>query len=126
MIDFFLSFHFIIFNQIYILPSPNVKLTLCVCLSDQRMMTRPLSAVGYRRPLCHHARVAMMMKPDMRYKVSSTFSSPVSLMNIFNVSMHKKPTDTVTVHLSASSHVSHVTPQVLNLNVQTIDTNLTL
>ncbi|XP_034445867.1 kinesin-like protein KIF3B isoform X2 [Hippoglossus hippoglossus] len=38
---------------------------------DQRMRTRPLSAVGYRRPLCHHARVAMMMKPDTRYKAEN-------------------------------------------------------
>uniref|UniRef100_A0A8D3DXE9 Kinesin-like protein n=1 Tax=Scophthalmus maximus TaxID=52904 RepID=A0A8D3DXE9_SCOMX len=35
------------------------------------MMTRPLSAVGYRRPLCQHARVAMMMKTDMRYKAEN-------------------------------------------------------
>uniref|UniRef100_A0A8D3C7M9 Kinesin-like protein n=1 Tax=Scophthalmus maximus TaxID=52904 RepID=A0A8D3C7M9_SCOMX len=31
----------------------------------------PLSAVGYRRPLCQHARVAMMMKTDMRYKAEN-------------------------------------------------------
>ncbi|XP_069382678.1 kinesin-like protein KIF3B isoform X2 [Paralichthys olivaceus] len=35
---------------------------------EHRMMNKPLSAVGYRRPLCHHARMAMMMKPDTRYK----------------------------------------------------------
>ncbi|XP_068453781.1 kinesin-like protein KIF3B [Clinocottus analis] len=38
---------------------------------DHQMMTRPLSAVGYRRPLSHHARVAMMMRPDMRYKAEN-------------------------------------------------------
>ncbi|XP_053280581.1 kinesin-like protein KIF3B isoform X1 [Pleuronectes platessa] len=38
---------------------------------EHQMMTRPLSAVGYRRPLCHHARVAMMMKPDTRYKAEN-------------------------------------------------------
>uniref|UniRef100_A0A8D3D2Y2 Kinesin-like protein n=1 Tax=Scophthalmus maximus TaxID=52904 RepID=A0A8D3D2Y2_SCOMX len=38
---------------------------------EHQMMTRPLSAVGYRRPLCQHARVAMMMKTDMRYKAEN-------------------------------------------------------
>ncbi|KAE8293022.1 Kinesin-like protein KIF3B [Larimichthys crocea] len=38
---------------------------------DHQMMTRPLSAVGYRRPLSHHARMAMMMRPDMRYKAEN-------------------------------------------------------
>ncbi|XP_034445865.1 kinesin-like protein KIF3B isoform X1 [Hippoglossus hippoglossus] len=38
---------------------------------EHQMMTRPLSAVGYRRPLCHHARMAMMMKPDTRYKAEN-------------------------------------------------------
>lgn len=34
------------------------------------MMSRPPSAVGYRRPLSHHAHVAMRMKADRRYRVS--------------------------------------------------------
>lgn len=38
---------------------------------DHQMMTRPLSAVGYKRPLSHHSRVAMMMKPDIRYKADN-------------------------------------------------------
>ncbi|KAI9545289.1 Kinesin-like protein kif3b [Dissostichus eleginoides] len=38
---------------------------------DQQMMTRPLSAVGYRRPLSQHARKSMMMRPDMRYKAEN-------------------------------------------------------
>ncbi|KAI3357873.1 hypothetical protein L3Q82_015538 [Scortum barcoo] len=38
---------------------------------DHQMMTRPLSAVGYRRPLSHHAHMAMMIKPDMRYKAEN-------------------------------------------------------
>ncbi|XP_058498455.1 kinesin-like protein KIF3B [Solea solea] len=38
---------------------------------EHQMMTRPLSAVGYRRPLCHHAHVAMMMKSDIRYKAEN-------------------------------------------------------
>ncbi|XP_068589989.1 kinesin-like protein KIF3B [Cebidichthys violaceus] len=38
---------------------------------DHQMMSRPLSAVGYRRPLSHHARTAMMMRPDMRYKAEN-------------------------------------------------------
>uniref|UniRef100_A0A8C2JDS4 Kinesin-like protein n=1 Tax=Cyprinus carpio TaxID=7962 RepID=A0A8C2JDS4_CYPCA len=35
---------------------------------DQQMMKRPVSAVGYRRPLSQHARMAMLMRPDVRYK----------------------------------------------------------
>ncbi|XP_072222847.1 kinesin-like protein KIF3B [Leuresthes tenuis] len=38
---------------------------------DHQMMSKPLSAVGYRRPLSHHARMAMMMRPDMRYKAEN-------------------------------------------------------
>ncbi|XP_017295220.1 kinesin-like protein KIF3B [Kryptolebias marmoratus] len=38
---------------------------------DHQMMSRPLSAVGYRRPLSHHAHMAMMMRPDMRYKAEN-------------------------------------------------------
>ncbi|XP_031142190.1 kinesin-like protein KIF3B [Sander lucioperca] len=38
---------------------------------DHQMMTRPLSAVGYRRPLSQHARMAMMMRPEMRYKAEN-------------------------------------------------------
>uniref|UniRef100_A0A8D3C527 Kinesin-like protein n=1 Tax=Scophthalmus maximus TaxID=52904 RepID=A0A8D3C527_SCOMX len=38
---------------------------------EHQMMTRPLSAVGYRRPLCQHACEAMMMKTDMRYKAEN-------------------------------------------------------
>ncbi|MEQ2278122.1 hypothetical protein XENORESO_012882 [Xenotaenia resolanae] len=34
-------------------------------------MSRPPSAVGYRRPLSHHAHIAMRMKPDMRYKAEN-------------------------------------------------------
>ncbi|XP_034027992.1 kinesin-like protein KIF3B [Thalassophryne amazonica] len=34
---------------------------------EHEMMTRPLSAVGYTRPLSHHARMAMRRKPQ-RYK----------------------------------------------------------
>ena len=38
--------------------------------SNHQMMCRPVSAVGYRRPLSQHARVAMVMRPEVRYKVS--------------------------------------------------------
>uniref|UniRef100_A0A8C8MG18 Kinesin-like protein n=2 Tax=Oncorhynchus tshawytscha TaxID=74940 RepID=A0A8C8MG18_ONCTS len=38
---------------------------------DQRMMTRPVSAVGYRRPLSQHARTSMVMKADVRYKAEN-------------------------------------------------------
>ncbi|KAL2103506.1 hypothetical protein ACEWY4_000374 [Coilia grayii] len=39
--------------------------------NDQKMMTRPVSAVGYRRPLSQRARLAMMMGPDVRYKAEN-------------------------------------------------------
>nr|XP_040048342.1 kinesin-like protein KIF3B [Gasterosteus aculeatus aculeatus]XP_040048344.1 kinesin-like protein KIF3B [Gasterosteus aculeatus aculeatus] len=35
---------------------------------DHQMMSRPLSAVGCRRPLSHYARMAMITRPEMRYK----------------------------------------------------------
>ncbi|XP_048860297.1 kinesin-like protein KIF3B isoform X1 [Brienomyrus brachyistius] len=38
---------------------------------NQQMMTRPVSAVGYRRPLSQHARRAMMMRPDVRYRAEN-------------------------------------------------------
>lgn len=38
---------------------------------DQQMMGRPVSAVGYRRPLCQRARMAMMVKPDIRYQADN-------------------------------------------------------
>ncbi|XP_019746951.1 kinesin-like protein KIF3B [Hippocampus comes] len=38
---------------------------------DPRMMNRPQSAVGFRRPLSHHARMAMMLSLDMRYKAEN-------------------------------------------------------
>uniref|UniRef100_A0AAR2L2R9 Kinesin-like protein n=1 Tax=Pygocentrus nattereri TaxID=42514 RepID=A0AAR2L2R9_PYGNA len=38
---------------------------------DQQMMSRPVSAVGYRRPLSQHARMAMMMRPDARYRAEN-------------------------------------------------------
>ncbi|KAJ8257334.1 hypothetical protein GJAV_G00184480 [Gymnothorax javanicus] len=38
---------------------------------DQQMMIRPVSAVGYRRPLSQHARTAMMMRPDVRYRAEN-------------------------------------------------------
>ncbi|XP_061112981.1 kinesin-like protein KIF3B isoform X2 [Conger conger] len=38
---------------------------------DQQMMTRPVSAVGYKRPLSQHARTAMLMRPDVRYRAEN-------------------------------------------------------
>ncbi|KAL7864641.1 hypothetical protein AOLI_G00160610 [Acnodon oligacanthus] len=38
---------------------------------DQQMMIRPVSAVGYRRPLSQHARMAMVMRPDSRYRAEN-------------------------------------------------------
>ncbi|XP_075951617.1 kinesin-like protein KIF3B isoform X1 [Anarhichas minor] len=53
---------------------------------DHQMMSRPLSAVGYRRPLSHHAHTAMMMRPDMRYKVATTVLSGLGVVHVFLVS----------------------------------------
>ncbi|XP_066558377.1 kinesin-like protein KIF3B isoform X2 [Amia ocellicauda] len=38
---------------------------------NQQMMTRPISAVGYKRPLSQHARMAMMMRPEARYRAEN-------------------------------------------------------
>ncbi|XP_058265367.1 kinesin-like protein KIF3B [Hemibagrus wyckioides] len=38
---------------------------------DQQMMKRPVSAVGYRRPLSQHARMAVMMRPEPRYRAEN-------------------------------------------------------
>uniref|UniRef100_A0A3Q0RFC4 Kinesin-like protein n=1 Tax=Amphilophus citrinellus TaxID=61819 RepID=A0A3Q0RFC4_AMPCI len=38
---------------------------------DHQMMSRPLSAVGYWRPLSHRAHRAMMLMPDTRYKAEN-------------------------------------------------------
>uniref|UniRef100_A0A1A8IKR9 Kinesin-like protein n=1 Tax=Nothobranchius kuhntae TaxID=321403 RepID=A0A1A8IKR9_NOTKU len=38
---------------------------------DHQMMSRPRSAVGYRRPLSQHARTAMMLSHDTRYKAEN-------------------------------------------------------
>lgn len=35
------------------------------------MMKRPVSAVGYRRPLSQHARMSMMVRPDVRYRAEN-------------------------------------------------------
>lgn len=41
---------------------------------NQQMMKRPVSAVGYRRPLSQHARMSMMVRPDVRYRVRRLYS----------------------------------------------------
>ncbi|XP_027000941.2 kinesin-like protein KIF3B [Tachysurus fulvidraco] len=38
---------------------------------DQQMMRRPVSAVGYRRPLSQHACMAMVMRPEPRYRAEN-------------------------------------------------------
>ncbi|MBN3275945.1 KIF3B protein, partial [Polyodon spathula] len=38
---------------------------------NQQMMTRPVSAVGYKRPLSHHARMSMMMRTEARYRAEN-------------------------------------------------------
>ncbi|GAA6104201.1 kinesin-like protein KIF3B [Tachysurus ichikawai] len=38
---------------------------------DQQMMRRPVSTVGYRRPLSQHACMAMMMRPEPRYRAEN-------------------------------------------------------
>ncbi|XP_075450277.1 kinesin-like protein KIF3B [Ascaphus truei] len=40
-------------------------------LDNQQMMRRPLSAVGYRRPLSHHAKMSMMIRPEARYRAEN-------------------------------------------------------
>ncbi|MEE6507882.1 hypothetical protein FKM82_017222 [Ascaphus truei] len=40
-------------------------------LDNQQMMRRPLSAVGYRRPLSHHAKMSMMVRPEARYRAEN-------------------------------------------------------
>ncbi|CAH2303053.1 kinesin KIF3B [Pelobates cultripes] len=40
-------------------------------LDNQQMMRRPVSAVGYKRPLSQHAKMSMMMKPDARYRAEN-------------------------------------------------------
>ncbi|XP_077447153.1 kinesin-like protein KIF3B [Stigmatopora argus] len=38
---------------------------------DPQMLSRPQSAIGFRRPLSHRARMAMMISLDMRYKAEN-------------------------------------------------------
>ncbi|XP_006639687.1 kinesin-like protein KIF3B [Lepisosteus oculatus] len=38
---------------------------------NQQMMIRPISAVGYKRPLSQHARMSMMMRPEARYRAEN-------------------------------------------------------
>ncbi|XP_042197725.1 kinesin-like protein KIF3B isoform X2 [Callorhinchus milii] len=38
---------------------------------NQQMMKRPVSAVGYKRPLSHYARMALMMRSDPRYRAEN-------------------------------------------------------
>uniref|UniRef100_A0A8C8YYF8 Kinesin-like protein n=1 Tax=Prolemur simus TaxID=1328070 RepID=A0A8C8YYF8_PROSS len=40
-------------------------------LENQQMMKRPVSAVGYKRPLSQHARMSMMMRPEARYRAEN-------------------------------------------------------
>ncbi|KAM3922207.1 kinesin-like protein KIF3B [Leptodactylus fuscus] len=40
-------------------------------LDNQQMMKRPTSAIGYKRPLCHHAKMSMMVRPDPRYRAEN-------------------------------------------------------
>ncbi|XP_053309333.1 kinesin-like protein KIF3B [Spea bombifrons] len=40
-------------------------------LDTQQMMKRPVSAVGYKRPLSQHAKVSMMVKPYPRYRAEN-------------------------------------------------------
>uniref|UniRef100_A0A8C8IY58 Kinesin-like protein n=1 Tax=Oncorhynchus tshawytscha TaxID=74940 RepID=A0A8C8IY58_ONCTS len=49
---------------------------------DQRMMTRPVSAVGYRRPLSQHARTSMVMKADVRYKAENIMMLEMDLPDL--------------------------------------------
>nr|XP_060627810.1 kinesin-like protein KIF3B [Anolis sagrei ordinatus] len=40
-------------------------------LENQQMMKRPVSAVGYKRPLSQHARMSMMVRPEARYRAEN-------------------------------------------------------
>ncbi|XP_029470587.1 kinesin-like protein KIF3B isoform X3 [Rhinatrema bivittatum] len=40
-------------------------------LDNQQMMKRPVSAVGYKRPLSQHARMSMMIRPEARYRAEN-------------------------------------------------------
>ncbi|NP_001081489.1 kinesin family member 3B S homeolog [Xenopus laevis] len=40
-------------------------------LDNQQMMRRPVSAIGYNRPLCQHAKMSMMVRPDSRYRAEN-------------------------------------------------------
>ncbi|XP_042318310.1 kinesin-like protein KIF3B [Sceloporus undulatus] len=40
-------------------------------LENQQMMKRPVSAVGYKRPLSQHARMSMMVRPETRYRAEN-------------------------------------------------------
>ncbi|XP_069507115.1 kinesin-like protein KIF3B isoform X1 [Ambystoma mexicanum] len=40
-------------------------------LDNQQMMKRPVSAVGYKRPLSQHARMSMMIRPEVRYRAEN-------------------------------------------------------
>lgn len=43
------------------------------------MMKRPVSAVGYKRPLSQHARISIMSRTEARYRVSPDVVEPLSL-----------------------------------------------
>ncbi|KAJ7332231.1 hypothetical protein JRQ81_014411 [Phrynocephalus forsythii] len=40
-------------------------------LENQQMMKRPVSAVGYKRPLSQHAKMSMMVRPEARYRAEN-------------------------------------------------------
>ncbi|NXH13827.1 KIF3B protein, partial [Bucco capensis] len=40
-------------------------------LDNQQMMKRPVSAVGYKRPLSQHARASMLIRPEARYRAEN-------------------------------------------------------
>uniref|UniRef100_A0A803K2I0 Kinesin-like protein n=1 Tax=Xenopus tropicalis TaxID=8364 RepID=A0A803K2I0_XENTR len=47
------------------------ELTRELKLNNQQMMRRPVSAIGYKRPLCQHAKMSMMVRPDSRYRAEN-------------------------------------------------------
>lgn len=48
---------------------------------NQQMMTRPVSAVGYKRPLSHLARLSMMRTPDPRYRAENIMLLELDMPN---------------------------------------------
>uniref|UniRef100_A0A8C0JVX1 Kinesin family member 3B n=1 Tax=Canis lupus dingo TaxID=286419 RepID=A0A8C0JVX1_CANLU len=54
-------------------------------LENQQMMKRPVSAVGYKRPLSQHARMSMMIRPEARYRAENITTRAPPLLPKFRL-----------------------------------------